>query len=1467
MILINLVLALSCESQALFNSRLNASDSLYLPAISTLPLPFQGWHQAEYSKSNKIFSTSIPITKNSRSNYSSIDTCATYTYRLKIGNTGREETVNQVTTISGGNILLTGKVRNTGFPYDALLMKLNPDGSTLWSKSFGDASSHEEFAEARNTSDGGIIVIGTSYPVITGDGWIVICKMDNSGNPQWTRRLKTPLAGTIARGVDIVEMTDGNFLFIGDNSTSVLFGKLTSTGSLTWSRSASPFQTLKALRIIEDYNGHFLAITGTDNGYNVASIFKVSLADGSFVWNRQFGGPAMTSNYIFHSVEMINLRPRITAIYAPVGQPYKFIRISVNTGSLIEKIEEYSAPGLSPDISSMSGQVATSQALAFSNSNNSNSINLVRNSIDQSVTWSYNLNNPTTFTLASIDKSFDAGFLIACNMGDDIFLVKTDSAGLNPGCDITESNTNWTGTFNPSIPNPSFAIVSNIPQESTTPLDGSVILLDTFYYCKQLTCPPRPAEDSCLASFHKTYRSYEFAENATGIIETPDNHVMITGYARQDSYEPSSQMGIVAKLTKKGDLVRKERWLMGSNSTFYKQIKLGDGNSLVSGYANDNGFIAFTLTKFDQNLNIIWNKMYRLIINNPSEHIDIAESADGEIFLGLLYKDFPNLNDKICINKLDNNGNLIWQKTYRNTTGISILGNGSNMSVAGDFLYCNTMTLINNKWFPMVVKIDKAGGAVIWSKTYAYGTSTSFRLTQAMRIRNNKIYLSGNLDYVPGEYDPVLMRLNQDGDVEKMTVHRLPGYTYRYKFTISSNGDIVISDYIYSFAVTPPVLNNYFLRLDSNFNIINSKKSADFGNLSTNQLVESIEGDFFATGLQFYDDPYNIDIFLKRHLSNGTLGSCSSDSLILPAENASPTVTNISFSQSDISALQMQPPVLTVTAFSLQQSQILCGSISGCDTIWLEGTNIICDSVNQYVFRAKKNSGCFAPVTWNVGSPTIQVIQSNDSLIRVRFLQNGAFMIKAKMYSGCQWLEDSISVQVLIAPDTLNLGPDSTLCPNNTQVLNAHSGYLTYLWQDNSTDSTFTIISPGLYWVEVTDACNNTYRDTVIVTASPPVPLDLGPDLSKCNNDSLTITAPPDFINYTWSPNYNITTTNGPVVTVFPSIDTIYSLIAEKTPGCFAFDSIRVTVKNSPAIYLGADTSFCSGDSIFLNTGPGFTNYQWNTGQISPSIVVYSAGNYSINALAANGCRSMDTLIVLNVFSRPVVNLGPDASICEGTDRQLDAGAGFTAYLWNNGNTTQFLNAGNAGTYWVVVTDNNQCKGGDTTVITAILPIPKNFLPPDTALCFYSSISLKPLSTYNSYLWSTGSNSSTIVVSNPGNYWLQVIAANGCSGKDTIIVNPKQCLEGFYIPNAFTPNNDGKNDLFKPLLFGNVLKYEFSVYNRWGEKIFNTKDLQKGWNGKVGGTDTDSNIFVWQCTFQFVGKKAELRKGTVALIR
>lgn len=303
-----------------------------------------------------------------------------------------------------------------------------------------------------------------------------------------------------------------------------------------------------------------------------------------------------------------------------------------------------------------------------------------------------------------------------------------------------------------------------------------------------------------------------------------------------------------------------------------------------------------------------------------------------------------------------------------------------------------------------------------------------------------------------------------------------------------------------------------------------------------------------------------------------------------------------------------------------------------------------------------------------------------------------------------------------------------------------------------------------------------------------------------------------------------------------------------------------------PVLNIGNDVTLCPGDSLLLDPGPGLDNYQWNTGSHSEAIWAHTAGTYRVQTTTANGCIAGAAMSLSN-YPAPVAGLDPDTTLCTGTTRQLSANSGYISYLWNDGSTTSTFEVSTIGQFWVRVTDAQGCSSADTVTIKDIIPLPSGFLPEDTTICQYDSETLKPNARFNSYLWNDGSTTASISVKTPSLYILQVTDKNGCVGADSIFLTGKQCLIGCYVPNAFTPNNDGKNDVFRPLLYGNVVQYKFFVFDRWGQQVFQSTEAGKGWDGTIHGVLQPAGTFAWYCTYQLQGEPAQTQNGTVLLIR
>jgi gliding motility-associated-like protein len=162
---------------------------------------------------------------------------------------------------------------------------------------------------------------------------------------------------------------------------------------------------------------------------------------------------------------------------------------------------------------------------------------------------------------------------------------------------------------------------------------------------------------------------------------------------------------------------------------------------------------------------------------------------------------------------------------------------------------------------------------------------------------------------------------------------------------------------------------------------------------------------------------------------------------------------------------------------------------------------------------------------------------------------------------------------------------------------------------------------------------------------------------------------------------------------------------------------------------------------------------------------------------------------------------------------------------------------------------------------------PSAFLPGDLVICEYGSEELRPAGTFKTYLWSNNATTPTLKITAPGTYWLEVTSNIDCPGRDTIIVTSKECLKGFFMPTAFSPNGDGKNDILRPFIGGRVLQYKLSIFNRWGQVVFQATDPAEGWNGRLKGLDQNNDVFTWMCSYHLDGEPPKFEKGIVIIIR
>lgn len=969
-----------------------------------------------------------------------------------------------------------------------------------------------------------------------------------------------------------------------------------------------------------------------------------------------------------------------------------------------------------------------------------------------------------------------------------------------------------------------------------------------------------------------------------------------------------------------------------------------DGNIIISGEFAGYSILPSTLGGFcmktDIQGNVIWAKVFDSTAETSWDYVNYfkpIELHDGSILLAGRTTNKISGNDDFIITKLDNNGNIIWTKTYASRFWQGFNGSGDFFSlrdleedpVTGEVYFAG------NHFFGLttITKIDPADGHIIWSNSYdPWGSDFPFGII----IHPDKLLLfqlefgSSNESYIDAT---AISKTNGDTLYTKQCSQTGDLYSARLYNTFSvtelNNGHFRMSGpttHYWEFPAYTGTVDLYhagIIELDENFNFVkawgyknrlesngyNTKISLYPDGSGVFTMLDYISGFTAESQVCLFRDEliyhqrkrlnYNEGMPYEpftQQLSDGgflnvkvmgdstAVNSSRIDYYRIHTSDTASACLGIKDSANSIWYLNFEPinrgmdsvrhnifsvsRVKTYDTWNFSTHTIpSCTITSNCDTLYMTASaTTVCPGSNVVVTVHKnKECGSLVPLAYDTNFVN-QVTGINDSTYIFHFNQPGSSYIYGSLM-GCVLRKDSVHIEVLPARNYLDLGLDTVICPDNHIIINAGSGFASYIWQDGSTDTSFTVSTPGIYYLTAMNSCGTTYTDTVQVNSHPPIPISIGPDRFKCNNDTIRLTAPPGFINYTWSSDYNISSLTGQQVIVNPLVDTMYILAAEKTPGCFAYDSIYITVKTSPPINLGGDTSICRNDTLILDAGVGFQTYTWNTGAIQQQLTINQPGSYSIKATTADGCSSYDTLKLLSLYNLPQPDLGPDSIVCVGQSRILHTPGQFSTYLWNNGAATSTIAVNVPGQYWLSVTDAHGCNGADTTLIPSLENTPAGFLGIDTAICSYSNIVLQPSGSFGKYLWSTGSAGASIKITQPGNYWLEVTDNNYCKGRDSIVVTLKQCMEGLYIPSAFTPNGDGLNDLLIPMLFGEIKSLRFQIFNRWGEVVFETTAPGKGWDGNYKGQKQDSNVFIWTCTYQLNGKKVEYSNGKIVLIR
>ncbi len=443
---------------------------------------------------------------------------------------------------------------------------------------------------------------------------------------------------------------------------------------------------------------------------------------------------------------------------------------------------------------------------------------------------------------------------------------------------------------------------------------------------------------------------------------------------------------------------------------------------------------------------------------------------------------------------------------------------------------------------------------------------------------------------------------------------------------------------------------------------------------------------------------------------------------------------------------------------------------------------------------------------------------------------------------------------------------------NGTAVVTPITG-ATYSWNTTpiQTNDTAINLASGTYICTVTQGtCTDTAQVT-IGTSGTLVANASGVNAS-CGNANGTATVNISGATYSWNTMPVQTTQTATALVAGTYICTV-------TQGtCTDTAKVTITNSNAEAITFMGDTLICAGTSTTLTaTSVGATNYAWNTNpiQVSASITVTPNSNTYYTVAASNGtCVSIDSVLVTALSTSSAYILA-DTLVCKGEPVALTASTG-TSYVWSPGGATSqsiVYIATVPGTYSVVVTNATApvaCRTSTASITINIHPYTGIDAGPDQTIKLGKTAILTATGApVTGYTWiNTNQQLNSIEVSPSATtvYTVKSTDKFGCVSTDSVRVTVDITCGDLFMPTAFSPNDDGSNDL--QCVLGNcVTTIEWAIYDRWGEKVFESKSMDDCWNGTYKGYAVNTGVYAYKLTATLTNGNIVTKNGNITLMR
>jgi gliding motility-associated-like protein len=1363
-------------------------------------------------------------------------------FQFALGGQAYDRAFDVVAT-TNNEFYVAGVSRSFSSSDDILVSRLTADGSVLWSKTFGN-NRVELVRKITATTDGGLLIAGQTKSFGNTNGDILCMKVNSTGVLVWSKVLGVGSPNGDL-GMEIIETSDGGYavsgiLNVNGTVADAVVIKLNNAANVVWSKRFDRGDGENGVGIFQKGDTLIVSIDLQNTIYHYETIMmKLKLADGTFIMSKKLT-PAARGLYNPYILKDPLQPGYIVSLHTIDNSSYANMRHTILNLDEDFNIRKSRLISINPVTNDFYTGIAVLPDGSFigTSTNQANGDGVIyRINDDNSGVFVKRFNAATARRLYRVAVSGQQLMAVGGaieNGQEDFFITSFDiNGGLGATCDVEDIAL--------TIQQPVYSVSAfTWPDITDVNFPSSSAILNTIN-------APLQNKDLCPVS-------------------RPDFSI------KRDPCNPKT-IQIETNLIN----IQNYEWDFGDGQT-----NTGDANPIVT-YAN---FGTYTIKLITGNMAGCIDSIVKQISVDVI-HDNLIITNDTTICYGTAKQLTTTSSLNFCwspVTYLDNpnSPNPITSAREDITYFFTAEVTGTNLITNGSFSQGNT------------------GFTSGYNFTNSNTTEGQYFVGPNPRAWNTE--LSACKDHTSGNGNMMLVNGSPTADVN----------VWKQIITVMPNTNYAFSTWIQ--ALWPP--NPAQLQFSINGKDAGSLITASIptctwtqfyttwnsGN-NTTAVIAIVNKNTLVQGNDFaLDDISFAPVFIKRDSViikvEKPLVQTNNDTSFCPGSSIQLNTTGAqNYSWSPATSLSNAGIANPLASPVVSTEYIVTGTtINGCAAK---------DTVNVNIYPRPvivlsddtticKNALAQLSVTGGAGYSWSPTATLNDPLIANPFaspLISTMYYVTVTDANTCEHID---SVQVTIRPDAVfSINDPVPVCRFDSVQLSASGGDI-YTWEPanglNNTGISNPWVSPSVnteYKVTITETiCNQSemLSATVIVKPLPNVNAVKSNDID-CRNDQSQLTAT-GADQYLWAPSATLSNPviNNPVAT--PATATQYIVTGTAVNGCSAKDTIDVNVIPKATIVVSPDALICRNAPTSLFAGGG-ASYSWfpaatlNNNLIANPVASPDTSTiYYVTITDANNCEYLDSVKV-DVRQDPVFSVSDPGKVCLFDSARLSA-AGGDLYAWE---PAEGLNNTNSANPWVKpsITTEYKVTITETTCnqsATLLTKLTVNPLPAITASksndidCSNDRSQLNAAGA-DEYNWTPATTLSNSGIRNPiatplstTGYIVKGTDAAGCTGYDTITVKVDNINKGGYLmPNAFTPNNDGLNDCFKVKYWGVINDLEFSIYNRWGERIFFTRDAAQCWNGTYKGVQQDGGVYVYMIRAKTTCEAEVVRKGTFVLVR